>query len=60
MNPRGYTHLIFDKGTKPYNGEMTASSINVAGKLAIWTQKSETRSMFITQYKYQLKVDQGP
>jgi hypothetical protein len=32
MNPCGYAHLIFDKGAKTYDGEMTASSINVAGK----------------------------
>jgi hypothetical protein len=26
------SHLIFEKGTKPYGGEKTASSTNVAGK----------------------------
>jgi hypothetical protein len=25
-------HLIFDKGTKTYDGEKTASSANIAGK----------------------------
>jgi hypothetical protein len=33
MNPLGnYVHLIYDKGTKTYNGEKTASSTNVVGK----------------------------
>jgi hypothetical protein len=32
MNPHGYTHLIFAKAPKTYNGEKTVSSTNVAGK----------------------------
>jgi hypothetical protein len=32
MNPYNYAHLIFDKGTKTYDGEKTASSTNVAQK----------------------------
>jgi hypothetical protein len=32
MNPHNYTHLIFDKGAKIYNGKKTASSTNIAGK----------------------------
>jgi hypothetical protein len=32
MNPCSYTHLIFDKGAKIYDGEKTASSTNVAGR----------------------------
>jgi hypothetical protein len=32
MNPFIYTYLIFEKFTKTYHREMTASSINVAGK----------------------------
>jgi hypothetical protein len=32
MKPHSYAHRIFDKGTKTYNGEQTASSTNVAGK----------------------------
>jgi hypothetical protein len=31
-NPHNYTHLIFDKLPKIYDGEKTASSTNVAGK----------------------------
>jgi hypothetical protein len=32
MNPCSYVHLTFDKSTKIYNGEKTASPTNVAGK----------------------------
>jgi hypothetical protein len=32
MNPHSYAHFIFDKGANTYNGELTASSTNVAGK----------------------------
>jgi hypothetical protein len=32
MNPCSYAHLIVDKVPKTYNGEKTASSINVAVK----------------------------
>jgi hypothetical protein len=32
MNPHSYTHVIFDKTPKTYDGEKTASSINVGGK----------------------------
>jgi hypothetical protein len=32
MNPHSYAYLIFDKGTKKYDGEKTVSSTNVAGK----------------------------
>jgi hypothetical protein len=31
-NRHSYSHLIFDKGTKTYYGEKTASSSNVAEK----------------------------
>jgi hypothetical protein len=30
------------------------------GKVVICLQKTETRSMFITLYQYQLKMEQGP
>jgi hypothetical protein len=60
MNPCSYTHLIFDKGAKTYNGEKIASSTMLLGKLGKSLQKTETRSMFVTLYKYQLKVDYGP
>jgi hypothetical protein len=32
MNSCSYTHLIFVKVTKNYDGEKTASSTNVSGK----------------------------
>jgi hypothetical protein len=32
MKPHNYTHLIFDKGAKIYDGGKTASSANIAGK----------------------------
>jgi hypothetical protein len=32
VNPYSYTHLIFDKVTKTYDGEKRASSTNVAGE----------------------------
>jgi hypothetical protein len=32
MNPHSCSHLIFEKGTKKYNGEKTAFSTNVARK----------------------------
>jgi hypothetical protein len=48
------------KEPKTYNGKRTASSTNVSRKLDIFRQKTETRSMFETLYKYQLKVDWGP
>jgi hypothetical protein len=57
MKPHSYAHLIFDKGVKNYNGEKTAASTNVAGKMGYLLLKTETRSMFITLYRYQLKVD---
>jgi hypothetical protein len=42
--------LFLKKVPKTYNGEKTASSTNVAGKVVIYLQKSETTSMFITLY----------
>jgi hypothetical protein len=32
MNPHSNVHLIFDKATKMYSREKTASSTNFAGK----------------------------
>jgi hypothetical protein len=49
MNPYSYTHLIFYKGAKKYDGEKTASSTNVAGKVATCLQKTD-RSMPVTLY----------
>jgi hypothetical protein len=59
MNSHSYAHLILTMEPKTYKGEKTAFSTNVAGKVVISLQKIETRSMFITLYLYQLKMDQG-
>jgi hypothetical protein len=40
--------------------EKTASSTMLLGKLDIHMQKTETRSLSLTLYQYQLKVDQRP
>jgi hypothetical protein len=48
MNPHNYTHLIFNKGAKTYNGEKTASSTMLLRKAVICLQKTESRFMFIT------------
>jgi hypothetical protein len=37
-----------------YDGEKTTSSTNVAGKTGFCMQKTETRFMCLTLYKYQL------
>jgi hypothetical protein len=42
---------------KTYNEEMTAFSRMLLGKLDICLQKTETKFIFVTLYKYQLKVD---
>jgi hypothetical protein len=60
MNPHSYAHLILTKVPKIYDGEKTASSINVSGKSGYPSAKTETRSMYITLYYFQLKMDQGP
>jgi hypothetical protein len=52
MKPHNYNQLVFDKGTKIYNGEKTASSKKLLGKLVSSLQKNETRSMFITLCQY--------
>jgi hypothetical protein len=44
------TQLCPPYAPKTYNGEKTDSSTNVAGKLVICLQKTETRFMFITLY----------
>jgi hypothetical protein len=56
MKPHNYSHLIFDKDAKniSWRKEMLLE------KVVIHLQKSETRSMLIVLYWYQLKMDQGP
>jgi hypothetical protein len=55
MNPHGELHLIFDKCIKNYDGEKTVSLTMLLGKLGICIQKSETRLMSLTVYKYNSK-----
>jgi hypothetical protein len=56
MNP----HTLFlTKGPKIYDGEKITFSTNVAGKVAIHLQETETTSIFIILYLYQLKIVQG-
>jgi hypothetical protein len=52
MNPHSYTHLIFDKGAK----NIWWRKDSLLRKLGIYLQKIETRSMFVTLCKYQLKL----
>jgi hypothetical protein len=61
MNPHSYAHLIFDKGAKKYMMEKRQPLQQMLlGKVVIHLQETETRSMFITLYYYQLKMDQRP
>jgi hypothetical protein len=58
MNPCSYTHLIFDKAAKNITMEKRQPLQQMLlGKLDICLQKTETRPMFVSLYKYQLKVD---
>jgi hypothetical protein len=50
MNPPSYAHLIFDKGTKTYNGKRQPLQQMLLGKVIIYLQKTETRSMPATLY----------
>jgi hypothetical protein len=61
MNPHSYTYLIFDKGAQKHRmEERQPLQQMLPGKVVICLQETETRSMFITLYYYQLKMDQGP
>jgi hypothetical protein len=58
MNPHNSTHLVFDKGTQNTWWRKTASLTNVAEKTGylISMQKTEARSISLTLYKYQFKM----
>jgi hypothetical protein len=61
VNPPNYALLIFDKGAKKYvRQKRQPLQQMLLGKVVICLQKTETRSMFITLYWYQLKMNQGP
>jgi hypothetical protein len=49
-------------GVRLHQPDFQQSTIQqvLLGKLNTCLQKTETRSMFVTLYKYQLKVDEGP
>jgi hypothetical protein len=55
MNPYSNTHIIFDKGARMEKRQPLQQML--LGKVVICLQETETRSMFVTLYKYQLKVD---
>jgi hypothetical protein len=58
MDPPGYAHLIFDKGAKIIQWRKESPFPQMLlGKMDICMQKTETRSMLVTLYKYKLKVD---
>jgi hypothetical protein len=61
MKPHNYNQLVFDKGTK--NILWRKDSLFNKNCWENWLalcKKTETRSMYVILYKYQLKVDQRP
>jgi hypothetical protein len=60
MYPHNYTHLIFDKGMKNIRWRKDSFFNKCCWEKWLSVFKTETRSMFITLYQYQLKMDQGP
>jgi hypothetical protein len=57
MNPHSYAHLIFDNDAKNVVEKRQPLQQMLLGKVVICLQKTKTISMFVTLYKYQLKVD---
>jgi uncharacterized protein (DUF736 family) len=60
MKPHSYAHLIFERRQKHMMENRQPLQQMLLGKVVIRLQKTETRSMSITLYYYQLKMDQGP
>jgi hypothetical protein len=60
MNPHSYAHIIFDKSSKNMMEKRQLLQQMLLGKVFIHLQETKTRSMFITLYYNQLKMDQGP
>jgi hypothetical protein len=58
IKPHSYSHLIFDKGVKNIHTleERQALQHMVLGKLVIYMQNTETRSLSLTLYKIQLQM----
>jgi hypothetical protein len=58
MSPHNHSCLILDKGAKKHMMEKRQPFQQMfLGKLDLCLQKTKTRSMFVTLFKYQLKVD---
>jgi hypothetical protein len=57
MNPHSYAHLIFDKGAKNIWWRKDIFQQILLEKLDSFLWETESRSMFVTLYKYQFKVD---
>jgi hypothetical protein len=52
MKPHNCNQFSLTKELKIYNGEIAASSTKTAGKTGEQSQKTETRSLYITLYQY--------
>jgi hypothetical protein len=52
--------LVFDKGVKNMMENKQPLQQMLLGNVVICLQKTESKSMLITLYWYQLKMDQGP
>jgi hypothetical protein len=60
MDQNTYGHLIFDKGTNTIQWKKTAFSTNGACSTGDCHVEECNQSIFISLYKSQVQVDQGP
>ena len=60
MNPHTYGYLIFDKGAKTIQWKKDSIFKNAPDSPGGFMQKNANRSIFISLYKAQVQVDQGP